>query len=320
MQQLKNIHSGNLSEDYAKVILGKIAITTPVPRQNDFQGIDFHCSLLREVGQNLQPFAPFNVQIKSASEDSVSYGGETESGNWRRHEVEALHRMQTPFFIGSVDKDDQRLDLYQTISRAFLWGKKSPFQAKLILDQPSWGEGSKHAIDGLSETDEYEGVCWDIPVGLPVLSLQISDLKDEEKVNQATEVLLSYINLDQENIVLTRAGLAHFRWPIVSQKGVSVREYGIVISAQDPPTRILKVLSPAVAGLLDSYKLQGKKELILPWTGVIDQLPTTDFGIVGAVIDQAVNFAQTKDQGSDDEQEPQQDEAEDTTGDGKKVS
>jgi len=40
-------------------------------------GIDFHCNLARQDGDIITYFAPYNVQVKSASVKCIKYGGES---------------------------------------------------------------------------------------------------------------------------------------------------------------------------------------------------------------------------------------------------
>lgn len=296
MQRPYGIRQGDRSEYLAHYILSALAITTPVPRAEDFQGIDFHCSLLKEVDGNLQPYAPFNVQVKSASEAYVEYGGVTKSGNWRKHEIEALCEYQTPFFIGLVNKDLQRLDLFQTINRAFLWGRLPlPFKVRLMLNDPD-GEGELGSGSEVNETVDPSFGCAPIthilPIGRPVVSIPIADSEDAIKIETLKSALLKFIMLDQENITLHRADFAHFRWPLVIKPGTGIHDYGIMAMAPNDPRRLLRLITPAIASLLSTYKHHEGKSEIEAWGSMIHQLPRDhDLALMGKIIDQAFEFA-----------------------------
>src|SRR5207245_1516245 len=89
MQRLFSFRQGDRSEYLAQYILSAFAISVPVPRQEDV-GSDFHCSLLKREDNNLRPYLPFNIQIKSHErkllEEGVIFGGITQGGTWRHHE------------------------------------------------------------------------------------------------------------------------------------------------------------------------------------------------------------------------------------------
>jgi hypothetical protein len=70
MQRLLSVKKGDRAEYLAQYILSSIAVTVPVPRQEDF-GSDFHCSMLRTEGQVVPPYLPFNIQIKRRSDETI---------------------------------------------------------------------------------------------------------------------------------------------------------------------------------------------------------------------------------------------------------
>jgi len=124
MQRTLSYRQGDRAEYLAQYILSAFAISVPVPRQEDV-GSDFHCSLLKREGNNLRPYLPFNIQIKSYADkiqqEGIQFGGITEKGRkWRKHEIEQLCQADTPFLVGVVNKEEQWLDLFSTITRYFV--------------------------------------------------------------------------------------------------------------------------------------------------------------------------------------------------------
>lgn len=148
MQRIVSYRQGDRAEYLAQYILSAFAISVPVPRQEDV-GSDFHCSLLKREQNNLRPYLPFNIQIKSHSakllKEGVIFGGITDAGNWREHEIEQLCQTDTPFLVGVVSKEDQWIDLFSTITRHFVrinWmGKGMPREVALM---PYLPKGEEH--------------------------------------------------------------------------------------------------------------------------------------------------------------------------------
>ena len=121
MQRVFSFRQGDRAEYLAQYILSSFAISVPVPRQEDV-GTDFHCSLLKREGTNLRPYLPFNIQIKSYGKEvltkGIRFGGLTDAGNWRKHEVEQLCQTDTPFIIGIVNAEKQTMPVHGPPFRA----------------------------------------------------------------------------------------------------------------------------------------------------------------------------------------------------------
>lgn len=306
MQRVFSFRQGDRSEYLAQYIISSIAISVPVPRQEDV-GSDFHCSLLRRVGDNLQPYLPFNIQIKSDSADlrnnGIAFGGLTQSGVWRRHEIDSLCQADTPYLIGVVDKEDQRLDLFSTISRYFVrvnWsGKGAPRKVQLIPYSP---EGEGHLGNGdVIEVDPIEGMPsfeWRIPIGQPIVRIPISESEDPDRCEAIKQVLEPYLRMDQENGVLTRVGLGHFNWPLVIRPNNIPHEVGVgwVFGPPNTPefARQSQTLVKTIAAIMKSYIGAGLKDAVRPWMPILSQIDLSQIDPVTAkVIDEAKAFVFT---------------------------
>ena len=79
----RNLRSGDLHEELGLLLLRRIALVSPVPRQEDV-GIDAFATLLRPEGnRNLIPDVSFFVQLKSERERVVSFTKPKPShGSW----------------------------------------------------------------------------------------------------------------------------------------------------------------------------------------------------------------------------------------------
>lgn len=304
MQRQFSYRQGDRAEYLAQYILSAIAITVPVPRQEDI-GTDFHCSLLRRVDNTLRPTFPFNIQIKSAGgkvlKDGIRFGGVTDSGRWRKHEIDLLCQTDTPFLIGLVDLDKQCLHVFSTITRYFVlsnWqGTGLPREVALVPFDPA-GEDSLGA-GAQEELDAKEGMpsrLWKLPLGQPVVSISIGESEDPDRCETIKNLLEPFLRMDQENAVCFRIGLGYFDWPLIIRPGQVLKDFaaGMASPSADSPAvqKQLQTLSRIVASLLTSYRLSGKKQEILAWEPCLPQLPIAqapDF--VRNSIQQAIEFA-----------------------------
>jgi hypothetical protein len=306
MQRLRSFRQGDRAEYLAQYILSALAITVPVPRQEDV-GTDFHCSLLRGEGNNLRPTLPFNIQIKSASkkilEDGIRFGGVTEAGAWRQHEINQLCQTDTPFLVGLVDLKKQSLDVFSTITRYFVlsnWhGTGLPREVALIPYDPI---GEAHIGAGVQEdlpikADLPDKLC-KLPLGQPIVSISIEESEDTKRCEEIKNLMEPYLRMDQENAVRFRIGLGYFDWPLIIRPGEPLKECGAGLatqSAESPSVQQqLRTVACIVASLLTSYQLSNRKAEILAWESTLEQLPisqTPDF--VRNSILKALEFART---------------------------
>jgi hypothetical protein len=293
MQRVFSFRQGDRSEYLAQYILSSIAISVPVPRQEDV-GSDFHCSLLRKVDGNLHPYLPFNIQVKSYGPDvlknGVRFGGITKGkkpkgGKWREHEIHQLCQTDTPFLVGVVNKDEQWLDLFSTITRYFVvanWSGTGPPREVALI--PYLPEGEGHLGNGEIVKRKAKPNMPDefltLPIGQPIIRIRIEDSENVEKCEEIKTILEPYLRLDQENAVLTRIGLGYFQWPLIMRPGIPLHRLGIGFafrpSGKAPSGKQLETLYRLVGSILKNYQNTGNKNAILPWISVIDQLPLRD--------------------------------------------
>lgn len=304
MQRLVTFRQGDRAEYLAQYILSSFAISVPVPRQEDV-GSDFHCSLLRRDGDNLRPYLPFNIQIKrngdAVLKKGVRFGGVTEGGHWRKHEIEQLCQTDTPFLIGLVDTENQWMDVFSTVSRYFVlvnWsGKGMPREVALMPYQP---EGDDHLGNGeledLKPRADAPGQLWTLPIGQPIVRVSIEDAENEARCEEIKATLEPYLRMDERNAVLIRLGLGYFEWPLIVRPGKGLNEIGIGMAYGPPGSpgfeMQMTTLCKVVGTLLASYHGQSMKDKIQPWLAVLDQLPVAKADpLIQGVIQKAVAFA-----------------------------
>ena len=69
-QRHKIDSTGDMYQDFAELVLGRIAVLVEVPRQRDY-GIDFFCQLLKPTGTATQTVTElFAIQVKGGKEPS----------------------------------------------------------------------------------------------------------------------------------------------------------------------------------------------------------------------------------------------------------
>ena len=295
-QRYERTRKGDRAEYLAQYILSSFTVCVPVLRQED-TGIDFYCSLLRKVDEDLRPYLAFNVQVKS-SDDSIEIGGVTKGGKWREHEIQQFCSLETPLLIGIVDIADQRLDLFTTASRYFVGRWKNGIIPRRIDLIPYAPEGEGHLGDGeikklkteLGMPDEV----WKLPIGQPIVRIPIADSENEQKRETIKQLLEPYLQMDQQNSVLARLGLGYWEWPLIMRPNVPLQEVGAGLAINSPPSpaHLLNMLK-LIAGLLFSYHNGKQREKILPWIPILEQFNLGDANpFVREVIAKAIAYAQ----------------------------
>lgn len=284
---LHSFRQGNRAEYLAHYILSSFALSVPVPRPEDAAGVDLHCSILRKDGDNLFPYLPFNIQIKSISDEKVSFGGLTKGGNWRKHGIDQLCQTDTPFLIGMVDIKNQRLDIFTTISRYFVAyrfnNKPLPRQVDLVPYTPEYpnhlGDGVIEELEPVKDRPDIPNKLWELPLGQPIISISVEDSEDKDKVESIKQLLEPYLRIDQQNSVHYRTGVGYFIWPYQIEPGVPLTDdrtaWGWAPPAPGTPYSTVQqdVITRGVASLLVAHAAHGEKQKILDWEPVLAHLP-----------------------------------------------
>lgn len=275
-----SFRQGDRSEYLAQYMLSSLGLAVKVPREEDV-GIDFHCTLARMYGQRISYFAPFNVQVKSSTVSSISYGGIDNKGNWKEDSVRWLLNQRTPFFIAIVDKNTGKLDLFSTATRWFaVHGALIPCQITLKPYTPGIGEhignGTKSPIE-VTPQNGMEPISWELPLGQPILSMNFDDAENQSFLLTNREQLKDYIYLDANNAVKCDSGLLHFQWPLVIKTNDTLMQYGISFAWPSEETQKthqqLRALTPLIATLSKTFQQAREPEKARRLASLIDMLP-----------------------------------------------
>lgn len=187
---------GDTAELLAEFILGSMAFTTAVPRQEDV-GHDFHCVLIERAGNLLKAGPFFTVQVKS-NRDNLVYE--------REHEVAWIKNQENPFFVGVSSRENLTLEIYST------WNMLNGFLHKAadrIILVPGGPEDEYQEIQ--TREDGSEQI---IPLGRPILRMSAHDAMNEERAQSFGGVLREWVEMDRENIANRQAGMYWVVGPI----------------------------------------------------------------------------------------------------------
>jgi hypothetical protein len=185
-----NLRRGGLHETMGHHLLRGFAAVAPFPREQDY-GIDFVATLLkREGGRSLAADRTIAVQTKSVSERSITYDGA--AARW-------LRDMDLPFFIGSVDTDNDSMALYSTheFHRVYVEGAYETY--RLDLDpEPEEIEHKKFRSFNL---------------GRPVLTYKASGIRDRGFLDRSYAILKPLVDAEYLNLKTRRFGhIQGWRW------------------------------------------------------------------------------------------------------------
>jgi hypothetical protein len=301
-QRLTSYRQGDRSEYLAQLILSALGLAVPVPRQEDV-GIDFYCTLGQEVGDVTRFFEPFSVQVKSASEKTFVYGGSTNEGKLKLHEVAWLLNQQTPFFVAKVYKSAMKLDLFCTTTRWFAYhNPQVPYKLVFRPNTPAKNvdvhNGTKTSI-AVALPPGVEAISWELPLGQPILSITAKQAEDRKVVASARNILRQYINIEVQNAVAAANRIQYFHWPLRISTNKPPQRYGMSVQWFTQPTPFthtqLRTLTLLVASLLRTYEGINDDEKVTKLGALLDLLPQDpDLGLVRQVIQDGIKMQAAK--------------------------
>jgi hypothetical protein len=280
---LYSFRQGNRSEYLAQYMLSALGLAVKVTIQEDV-GIDFYCNVGKRAGNTLTYVAPYNAQVKSRSDKDLLYGGSTAAGTWRQHSLDWILTQQTPLFAAVVDKRTGIMDLFSTANRWFaLYRWPRPYQIVLrpyeLNENGEIGGGTPKPL-GVAAPPGVDPVSLELPLGEPVVSMDLDAAENDDFVETARGVLSHYINLDARNTLAALNGLQIVHWPLVTQKNAVRPEQGIWAQWSPAPTphthAQLRAITPIVASLLWSYEHATDWGMVGRFKDIVDLLPKDD--------------------------------------------
>ena len=203
---LAAVHAGDSAELLAEFVLGHVAFVSRVPRQVDV-GHDLHCLIRERRGRTHHAGQFFAVQVKTPR-GHLAYRS-NEKSLWLRGQA-------NPFFYCVSDPRALRVDVYWTRPAIdVLWVRPAP-RIDLLPRVPRAGPltrtvwATPHAIAASHKV-------W---LGEPIVRAAARDVTDPAHAEQLTATLRSWIELEQQNIANTRAGLYWTLRPVTYETNV----------------------------------------------------------------------------------------------------
>lgn len=217
----RNLWYGNLKEQLGILLLHGVSAVAPIPTPEDF-GIDAIATLFRREGsRKLFAEDSFYVQIKSSSVRSIEYAGEQKV--W-------LFGLELPFFIASVDSDS--ITLYPTHRLSSLYAERTSSDViRLDLDAPEEFSPSLRAIN----------------IGKAAAKWTLTDVMDDDRMQEMYGVVKSHITIDKANILLRPTGrFSGIKWN--TNEPASPHGFGMMANAHEPERfeSVLKSLAPHI--------------------------------------------------------------------------
>ena len=267
-----SFHDGDRSEYLATFVLSSIAAATPIPRQEDY-GLDLICSLTRRGDDGaLYVEDGFGVQVKSASEKKVTYGGmtrktKTRPSEWKEWEPKWLFHQDNPFFLAFVSKEQWRVKLYSaTRMWGVQWSSGGPYRISLVPDRQHFdGDPPNHRYrqkPGPSDGVDGKGI-WEVALGNPILDLTPQEIEDPEFRHRAYVCLKHWVEIDRRNLVHHQLGIPFTIEPEHWETNKAPSD-SLVIYIDFNPTpdmnigRILSSIAPAIVSLVFNFHAQGQ--------------------------------------------------------------
>jgi hypothetical protein len=203
-QRHKIDSTGDLYQDFAKVVFGPIAALVEVPRQRDY-GIDFFGQLLRPTGPATQTVTHlFAIQVKGGQE-RLRYGG-IEKGKWKEYEFTWLKSLATPLYLAHVDEGLNAVELFSLwpLWRIFWPMAPHPFSVRFVHQQASSSPYSWQPPRGQADprsSGRGDGRSWTVDLGPPLLRLTIADMKSKSFQGKAASILQTWVTNDRLNLM-----------------------------------------------------------------------------------------------------------------------
>lgn len=273
-QQLYSYWEGNRSQLLATHILSSVAAVVPVPREFDF-GLDLLCTLTRHEGGALYAGRSSGIQVKSASDPIVKYGGLNKQGAWKKYELDWLYGQDQPIILCIVDLKQWRIRLYSTVRMWYLPFKvQKPGEVQLIpdLEFESVAPGlsqNRYKEEPLEMTRDGgvagNGASYRVPLGPPIVDIAVNDEESPEHRDLIRRCLNAWIELDYRNVRHFRMGIPYYEewysWETNVPPSPSTRIWHFWASETEKNIReIFDAIGPAIAALLNNFRAQKQGE------------------------------------------------------------
>lgn len=221
-QQLEAPQRGKRAELLATYILSSIAAVTQVRREDDY-GIDLLCTLVSKQRNVLRAGRAFGVQVKSASDSLVKYGGLDKNGNWKGYEIDWLFNQDQPILIALADIENYQVRLYVTFQIWYLRYQigRNPGEILLVPDEELLAASFEpHSVQWRYKDEPLPYTCksgtagngfsYRVPLGKPIVTMSV-DENDENLLREIRKILDRSLELDYMNIRYRSMDIAYYQ-------------------------------------------------------------------------------------------------------------
>lgn len=251
MSKLNSVRKGDRAEYITQGIFSALGFSLQIVRQEDY-GIDFLCTLMEKDKILSYPTKSFTVQLKTSNDNIVYPLSNPLKIKW-------LLENNLPFFICYFDENKNRVDFYST-SLLNKYIIKRPKGVTKISFKQQLGHGKCILQLG---THKEGNKIFNIELGMPFLSISLTDLANEDIIEQRRKILDKVVTYEVENIVYRNLKLPFMRWLHNYETNNENIIFGwvhftdkIAISAQT----LLENIGHIIISLCYAYKCEGKSD------------------------------------------------------------
>lgn len=194
---------GTSAELLAEFVLGSMAFTTRVPRQEDV-GHDLLCVLAERSGRMMLAGPFFTVQVKNKKQELVYE---------KDYELTWLRNQENPFFVCFADTEKLTVELFST------WHMLDGFlasDAKRVVLLPEDDGVVVRPIETKPDQSEQR-----ISLGQAILRVHAQEIVDPHRVGILAAAMRDWVDLDRRNIVNRSAGMYWVSGPVAYSTNAS---------------------------------------------------------------------------------------------------
>jgi len=234
-KRLWSYRSGDLKEDLGLVLLGGIGAVAPVAREEDV-GLDAIVTLFRPEARLLFAQESFYVQLKSSNTSEIVFDEE---------DIEWLHLIAMPFFIGLVDGPNGVISLYSTNTLYEFFTVDEQYESITIR----FGDGV--IVDG---SPHYLTLYF----GDPILEWSVADIFTNEFRQLAFDVMSKWLEIEGDNVRLRRTGLYwNASWTTNHPPDVAFERFAFASASAEELQQTLRYIEPLLGRLMSQMVSHG---------------------------------------------------------------
>ncbi len=191
------------SDYLALYFLSKFASSAYILRQED-AGIDLQCCLCGQKEIAVLSQTEFGVQIKPSGLQALRYGGKDRpDAPWKDREIRWLFHQKMPLFICSSDVKNDEISLY-SVNKIWWFRARNtlPFCVSLKPNETHRElDFSKDTFfDSIKVDSEGDGMIWNVPIGLPLVTVKLGDLQNVQFIKDIGNLVESVCKIEMINI------------------------------------------------------------------------------------------------------------------------